>query len=142
MGILFKRALLVRRLITKLLLAIQYMNQRWRQRHDWETLIVLSLVHFFLFLFLSLLNCKIISFNTLFDVYVFFLLESKALLLQWSILAWCSCIFLPFECKSVCNYKSEMAYGIMYELWTTIKIAFILRCLTQLIELIEFTSIL
>lgn len=49
MGILFKRALLVRRLITKLLLAIQYMNQRWRQRHDWETLIVLSLVHFFLF---------------------------------------------------------------------------------------------
>lgn len=115
MGILFKRALLVRRLITKLLLAIQYMNQRWRQRHDWETLIVLSLVHFFLFLFLSLFNCKIISFNTLFDVYVFFLLESKALLLQWSILAWCSCIFIPFECKSVCYYKSEMAYGIMYE---------------------------
>lgn len=138
MGILFKRALLVRRLITKLLLAIQYMNQRWRQRHDWETLIVLSLVHFFLFLFLSLFNCKIISFNTLFDVYVFFLLESKALLLQWSILAWCSCIFIPFECKSVCYYKSEMAYGIMYELWTTIKIAFILRCLTKLIV---FTSI-
>lgn len=99
MGVLFKRALLVRRLITKLLLAIQYMNQRWRQRHDWETLIVLSLVHFFLFLFLSLFNCKIISFNTLFDVYVFFLLESKALLLQWSILAWCSCIFYHLNVK-------------------------------------------
>lgn len=137
MGVLFKRALLVRRLITKLLLAIQYMNQRWRQRHDWETLIVLSLVHFFLFLFLSLFNCKIISFNTLFDVYVFFLLESKVLLLQWSILAWCSCIFYHLNVKVY-----EMAYGIMYELWTTIKIAFILRCLTQLIELIEFTSIL